>query len=109
MAEAGDVGDDAEVVGGERGVTELLEVGGPADEHVVEPRGEGDWNVTAHRGGVNGLAIGTFPWLLVARETMNAGGVAGMEVDEVGADQVAVLPDVEAWNKIVVADVALGR
>src|SRR5712671_6342751 len=37
LAEAGDVGDDAEVVESVGGVTELLEVGGTADEHMVEP------------------------------------------------------------------------
>jgi len=39
LAKARDVGDDAKVVSGERGVAELFEVGGPTDEHVVEPRG----------------------------------------------------------------------
>jgi len=39
---------------------------------------------------------------------MNAGGVAGMEVDETGADQVAVLTDVETRDEVVVTDVALG-
>jgi len=39
LPEPGDVGNDAEVIEGERGVTELLEVGGPTDEHVMEPGG----------------------------------------------------------------------
>ena len=39
LAIPGDVGDDAEVVGVVGGVAKLLEVGGPSDEHVVEPGG----------------------------------------------------------------------
>jgi len=37
LTESGDVGDDAEVVSGVRGIAKLLEVGGPTDEHVMEP------------------------------------------------------------------------
>jgi len=78
------------------------------DEHVVEPRGEGDRDETAHGRGINGLGIGTLARLLVARETMNTGGVPRMETDEVGSDQVAVLTDVEIGDKVIIADVAFG-
>jgi len=108
LAVAGDVGDDAEVVSGVRGVTELFEVGGSADEHVVEPGGESDGDETPHGRGVDGLAVGTFTGLLVASEPMDTGGVAGVKADEAGADDVAVLPDVEARDEVVgVSDVAL--
>src|SRR5882757_10560484 len=46
LAEAGDIGDDAEVVEGVGGVAKLLEVGGATDEHMVEPRGEADGDET---------------------------------------------------------------
>src|SRR6267154_990233 len=52
LTEAGDVGDDAEVVEGVGGISELLEVGGPTDEHVVEPRGEADGDESSHGRGV---------------------------------------------------------
>src|SRR5882672_5984063 len=58
LAEAGDIGDDAEVVESVGGVTELLEVGGAADEHMVEPRGETNGDVTPHGRGENGFAVG---------------------------------------------------
>src|SRR5712671_5821519 len=56
LAEAGDVGDDPEVVESVGGVAELFEVGGAADERVVEPGGEADGDVTPHRRGEDGLA-----------------------------------------------------
>src|SRR5712671_1550404 len=96
LTEAGDVGDDAEVVKSVGGVAELFEVGGATDEHVVEPRGEADGDEPADGRGENGLAVGTLPWLLAASEAVNAGGIAGVEADELGADQVTVLTDVEA-------------
>src|SRR5712671_6495004 len=108
LAEAGDIGDDAEVVESVGGVAELLEVGGAADEHVVEPRGEADGDEASHRRGEDGLAIGALPRLLVAGEPVDTGGVAGVKADEAGTDQVAVLPDVEARDEVVgVSDVAL--
>jgi len=64
--------------------------------------------VTAHRRGEDGLAIGTLPRLLVARESMNAGGVAGVEADEAGTNQVAVLADVETRDEVVVVDITFG-
>jgi len=110
LAEAGDIGDDAEVVEGVGGVTELLEVGGAADEHVVEPRGEADRDETAHGRGEDRLAVRAFPRLFITGETVNVGGVAGVEADELGADQVTVLVDVEARDEVVgVPDVALRR
>src|SRR5712671_4645980 len=108
LPESGDVGDDAEVIEGERGVTELLEVGGPTDEHVVEPGGQGDGDVTAHGCSIDRLAVGAFSRLLVPGKAMDAGGVTGMKADEAGADQVTILLDVEAGDKVVVADVAFG-
>src|SRR5712671_2019644 len=109
LAEAGDIGDDAEVVKSVGGVAELLEVGGAADEHVMEPRGEADGDVTAHGCGEDRLAVGALPRLLVAGEAVDAGGVAGVKADEAGADNVAVLADVEAGDEVVVVpDVALG-
>src|SRR5712671_3473193 len=102
LAEAGDIGDDAEVVESVGGVAEFLEVGGTADEHVVEPRREADGDEASHGRGVDGLAIGTLPRLLVAGEAVDTGRVAGMEADEAGTDQVAVLADVEARDEVVV-------
>jgi len=108
LAEAGDVGDDAEVVESVGGVAELLKVGGTTDEHVVEPRGEADRDEASDGRGEDGLAVGALPWLLVAGKTMNAGGVAGVEMDELGTDQVTVLVDVEAGDEVVgVPDVTL--
>src|SRR5712671_5988514 len=108
LAEAGDVGDDAEVVEGMGGVAELLEVGGAADEHVVEPRGEADGDEASHGRGIDGLAIGPLPRLFAAGETVDTGGVASVEADEVGTDQIAVLSDVETGDKVVVvSNVAL--
>src|SRR5712671_952937 len=75
LTEAGDIGDDAEVVESVGGVAELLEVGGTSDEHVMEPRGEADRDETSHRRGENGLAVGTFPRLLVTGEAVDTGGV----------------------------------
>ena len=109
LAIAGDVGDDAKVVSGEGSVAELLEAGTTADEHVVEPRGEGDRDETAHGRGIDGLGVRTFSGLFVARETVNAGGVPRMETNEAGSDQVAILMDVETGNEVVVADIALRR
>src|SRR5712671_914883 len=110
LPEAGDVGDDAEVVEGVGGVAELLEVGGTADEHMVEPRREADRDEAPYGRGEDGLAVGTLPRLLVAGETVNVGGIAGVEADELGADQVTVLADVEAGDEVVgVSDVALRR
>src|SRR5712671_7751809 len=71
LAEAGDIGNDAEVVESVRGVTELFEVGGAPDEHVVEPRGKGDGDVTSHGRSVDGLAVGALPRLLAAGETVD--------------------------------------
>jgi len=108
LAEAGDVGDDAEVVESVGGVAELFEVGGASDEHVVEPRGEADGDVTSYGRGEDGFAVGALPRLFIASEAMDTGGIAGMEADEAGADQVAVLVDVEARDEVVgVSDVAL--
>src|SRR5712671_4374431 len=110
LAKAGDIGNDAEVVESVGGVTELFEVGGTTDEHVMEPRGEADRDEAAHRRGEDRLAVGTLPRLLVTGETVDAGGVAGVEADELGADQVTVLTDVEARDEVVgVPDVALRR
>src|SRR5712671_4561277 len=110
LTEAGDVGDDAEVVKGVGGVTELLEVGGPTDEHVVEPRGEANRDVPSYRRGEDRLAVGTLPRLFVAGEAVDAGRVASVEANETGADEVAVLMDVEAGDEVVVVpDIALGR
>jgi len=39
LPESGDVGGDAEIIEGECSVAELLEVGGPTDEHMMEPGG----------------------------------------------------------------------
>src|SRR5712671_7803539 len=39
---------------------------------------------------------------------MDTSGVAGMETDEAGANQVTVLPDVEAGDEVVIADVTFG-
>jgi len=105
LAEAGDIGDDAEVVESVGGVAELLEVGGTADEHVVEPGREADGDEASHRRGVDGLAVGTLPRLLIAGEAVDTSGVAGMEADKTSADPIAVLFDVEAWDEVVVADV----
>jgi len=58
--------------------------------------------------GVDRLAVRTFPRFLVAREAMNTGGVARMEADEAGVDQVTVLLNVEAGDEVVVANVAFG-
>jgi len=108
LAEAGDVGDDAEVVESVGGVAELLEVGGAADEHVVEPRGEADGDEASHGRGVDRLAIGALPRFFVAGKAVDTGGIAGVKADEAGADQVAVLSDVEARDEVVgVSDVAL--
>jgi len=107
LAVSGDVGDDAEVVSGVCGVTKLLEVGGPTNEHVVEPRGECDGDKATHRRGVHWLTVGTLPRLLVPSEAVDASGVAGMKTDEAGTDQVAILPDVEAGDEVVVVNVAL--
>jgi len=108
LAEAGDVGDDAEVVESVGGVAELLEVGGTTDEHVVEPRGKADRDETSDGCGEDGPAVGAFPRFLVAGKTVNAGGVAGVEADEFGTDQVTVLVDVEARDEVVgVPDVTL--
>ena len=108
LAEAGDVGDDAEVVEGVSGVAELFEVRGPPNEHVMEPRGEADGDEASHRRGVDGLAVRTLPRLFVASEAVDTGGVAGVKADEAGADHVAVLADVEARDEVVVvSDVAL--
>jgi len=108
LVEAGDVGDDAEVVESVGGVAELLKVGGATDEHVVEPRGEADGDVTSHGRGENGFTVGPFSRLLVAREAVDAGGIAGVQTDEAGADNVAVLVDVETRDEVVVvSDVAL--
>ena len=110
LAEAGDIGNDAEVVESVGGVAELLEVGGAADEHVVEPRGKADGDEASHRRGVDGLAKGALSRLFVAGEAVDAGGVAGVKADKVGVDQVAVLADVEARDEVVgVSDVALRR
>ena len=110
LTEAGDIGDDAEVVESVGGVAELLEMGGAADEHVVEPRGEANRDVPSYRRGEDRLAVGTLPRLFVAGEAVDAGGVAGVKADKVGVDQVAVLSDVEAWGEVVgVSDVALQR
>jgi len=108
LTESGDVGDDAEVVSGVRGVTELLEVSSSADEHVVEPRGKCDRDKTSYGGGVDWLTVGAFSWLLVPREPMNASGVASVEADKAGADQVAILSDVKAGDEIVIVDITLG-
>jgi len=105
LVEPRDVGDNAKVVGGERSVAELLKVGGPTNEHVVEPRGERDRDETSYGCGVDWLAVGALSWLLVPCEPMNAGGVAGVETDEASTDQVAVLSDVKARDEVVVADV----
>jgi len=109
LAEVGDVGDNAEVVGGECGVAKLLEVGGTTNEHVVEPGRQGDRDETAYGRGIDRLAVRTFSGLLVPRETMNASGVAGVEADEAGADPIAILEDVETGDEVVVADVAFRR
>ena len=37
LAVSGDIGDEPEVVGSDGGIAELLKVGSPSDEHVVEP------------------------------------------------------------------------
>src|SRR5882672_7284460 len=109
LTEAGDVGDDAEVVESVGGVAELLEVGGTTDEHVMEPRGEADGDETSDGRGEDGLAVGAFPRFLVAGKPVNTGGVAGVEADEFGTDQVTVLADVEARDEVVgVPDVTLG-
>src|SRR5712671_136923 len=79
LAEVRDIGDNAEVVEGVGGVAELLEVGGAADEHVMEPRGETDGDVTPHGCGEDRLAVGALPRLLVAGEAVDAGGVAGVK------------------------------
>src|SRR5712671_5425901 len=62
LTEAGDVGDDSEVVESVGGVAELLEVGGAADEHVVEPRGKADGDEASHSRGVDGFAKGALSW-----------------------------------------------
>jgi len=108
LAIAGDVGDDAEIVRGKGGIVEFFETSATADEHVVEPRGEGDRDETVHRRGVDRFGVGSLPRLLVAHKTMNAGGVPRMETNEAGSDQVAVLTDVEAGDEVVVTDVAFG-
>src|SRR5712671_2643511 len=110
LPEAGDIGDDAEVVESVGGVTELFKVRGPTNEHVVEPGRETNGDVTPYGRGEDGLAVGTLPRLLVAGEAVDTGGVAGVETDETGADDVAVLTNVKAWDEVVgVPDVALGR
>jgi len=109
LAVARDIGDDAKVVGGEGSVAELFEAGTTTNEHVMEPRGEGDRDETAHGRGIDGFGVGALPGLLVAREAMNAGGVPRMETNEAGADQVAILADVETGDEVVVANVALRR
>ena len=109
LAIAGDVGDDAEVVSGEGSVAKLFETGTTADEHVVEPRGEGDRDEATHGRGIDGFGIGTLSRLFATRETVNVGGVPGVETNEAGSNQVAVLADVEARDEVVVADVALRR
>jgi len=109
LAIAGDIGNDAEVVGGEGSVAELLEMSTTADEHVMEPGGEGDRDETVHRCGIDGLGVRALPGLFVTREAMNAGGVPRVETNEAGSDHVAVLVDVEARDEVVVANVALRR
>ena len=109
LAEAGDIGDNAEVVESMGGVAELLEVGGAADEHVVEPRGEGDRDETAHGRSIDWFGIGPFSRLLVAREPVDAGGIARVETNEAGLDHVAILADVEARDEVIVANITLGR
>jgi len=108
LTEARDVGDDAEVVEGERSVAQLLEVGGPPDEHVVKPGREGDGDTPSYGRGVDRLAVGTLARFFVACETVDAGGIASVEADEASADQVAILLDVEVRDKAVVADVTFG-
>ena len=39
---------------------------------------------------------------------MDASGIAGVEADKAGTDQVAILTDVEAGDKVVVANVSFG-
>jgi len=66
--------------------------------------------VTAHGRSVDRLAVGAFPRLLVPGKAVDTSGVAGMETDEAGADQVAILVDVETGDEVVVVtDVAFGR
>ena len=109
LSESGDVGGDAKVVEGERGVTELFEVGGPTDEHVVEPGREGDRDKPSYGRGVDRFTVGAFSRLLVPRKTVDASGIAGVETDEAHTHQVTVLLDVEVGDEVVVVtDVTLG-
>ena len=50
---------------GESGIAELFEAGTTTDEHVVEPRGEGDRDETAHGCGIDGFGVGPLPRLFV--------------------------------------------
>jgi len=106
LAIAGDVSNNAEVVGGKGGVAELFKAGATPDEHVVEPGGQSDRDETAHGRGIDWLGVGPLPRLLVARESVDASGIARVETDKTGADQVPILADVEAWDEVVIVDVA---
>jgi len=48
-----DVGDDAQVVGLDCGIAELLESRCASDEHRVEPGREGNQDKARNRGGIN--------------------------------------------------------
>jgi len=64
--------------------------------------------VTAHGRSVDRFTVGTFPRFLVPCKAVDTSGVAGMEADEAGTDEVTVLPDVETRDEVVVANVAFG-
>ena len=108
LAIAGDVGDDAEVVSEESGVTELFKTGATPDEHMMEPEGQSDRDEPVYGRGIDRLGIGPLSRLLVAREPVDAGRIARVEADEVGSDHVPVLADVEAGDEVIVANVAFG-
>jgi len=108
LAIARDVGDDTEVVSEEGSVAELFEMGTMPDEHVMEPRGESDRDEATYGRGIDRLGVGPLPGFLVACEPVDTSGIARVEADEAGSDQIAILTDVEARDEVIVVNVALG-
>ena len=109
MSVARDVGDNAKVVSEEGGIAELFEAGTTPNEHVMEPGGQSDRDEAAYGRSIDRLGVRPFSGLLVAREPVDTSGVARMEADEAGSDQIPILENVEPRDEVVVADVTLGQ
>ena len=76
LAIARDIGNEAEVVGGDGGVLELLEVSGAPNEHMVVPRWQGGGDKPSNGLSVDQLAIGPLSRLLCSSETLDSGRIA---------------------------------